>query len=118
MKTTLMSLIVMLGVSSAQAGVEMFDSNEFNNIISDNLKNEKALREQLRENAGVVDFRKEMNPDFSEKGRQLVGTIEADNVASPTSDYSKTNKDRSQKRLMEKNLKRVSQEIHDLNISQ
>ena len=118
MKTILMSLIVMFGVSSAQAGVEMFDSNEFNNIISDNLQNENALREQLRENAGVPDLKKEMNPDFSEKGRQLVGTVEADNVASPTTDYKRSTKDRSQKRLMEKSLKRVSQEIRDLEISQ
>lgn len=117
MKSVFMSLVMVLSFSTAQAGVEMFDSNEFNAIISDSLKAETDLREQLRENAGVPNLKEELNPDFSKKGRQLVGTVEAENVASPTSDYKQAGKDRSQKRLMEKNMKRVSQEIQDLDLS-
>ncbi len=105
--------LLVFSAGTAMAGVEKFDSDEFNSIISDNLKAEKELREQLRANAGVPDLKKEMNPDFSEKGRQLVGVVEAESVASPTSDYTKRSKDRSSKRLLEKNMKRVSQEIRD-----
>jgi hypothetical protein len=94
------------------AGTERFNSEEFNAIIKGNLQAEKELREQLRVNAGVPDLKKEMNPDFAEAGRQIVGVVEAENVAAPTTvEFPAAKKERIQKKLFQRNLKRVSAEI-------
>lgn len=110
--------LVVLSVNSALAGTGKFNSDDFNSIISESLKSEADLREQLRANAGVPDLKKELNPNFAEKGRRLVGTIEAENVAAPSSDYKQVKNDRTEKRVFEKSLKRVSQEIRDLEKSE
>lgn len=110
---------ILLGVfalsTQAMAGVQKFNSNEFNDIISENLKAEQDLREQLRVNAGVPDMKKEMNPNFAEKGREIVGVAAAESIAAPTTEHGfQGRRDTSEKTLQKKNLQRVSEEIREL----
>lgn len=117
MKTSLKILTVMSILTTSTftfAGTGKFDSDAFNSIITESLQAESDLREQLRVNAGAPDLKKELNPDFAEKGKRLAGTIEAEDVAAPTSDYSVKKSDRQGRKLYEKSLKRLSQEIKDL----
>ena len=113
MKTSLLHFAItasLLALSpSLWAGVEKFNSDEFNSIITDNLKAEKDLNTQLETNTGIPDFEKQVHPDYT---RQVVGIVEAESVASPTTDHVVPRRDHSNsKQLFEKNLKRVSQEL-------
>lgn len=110
---------ILLGIfalsTQASAGVQKFNSNEFNDIISENLKAEQDLREQLRVNAGVPDMKKEMNPDFAEKGREIVGVAAAENIAAPTTNHGHHGRrDDAEKRVQQGNLQRISQEVQEL----
>ena len=94
------------------AGVDKFDSSEFNSIINDNLKAEKNLNNELQANTGIPDMEKEINTPANSKGRELVGVVEAEELVSPTTDHRLAKKDRSDKVLQQKSFKRVSQEIN------
>lgn len=111
-----LNIFIILGVIAASfqasAGVGRFNSDEFNAIISENLKAESELREQLRQNAGVPDLSKEMNPNFAEKGRELVGIAPSENIAAPTTDHREARKDRAvEKKALENSMERVSEEM-------
>ena len=88
-------LMAMFAPKSVWAGVEKFNSDEFNAIIQENLQAEQDLHNQLRQNAGVPDLRKEMNPHM-------------------TTDHKVQKTDKTDKRLMDRNLKRLSQEIQTI----
>ena len=107
-------LMAMFAPKSVWAGVEKFNSDEFNAIIQENLQAEQDLHNQLRQNAGVPDLRKEMNPNFADKGREIVDVVGAENVVSMTTDHKVQKTDKTDKRLMDRNLKRLSQEIQTI----
>lgn len=108
------SMIIVLVSHGVQAGVEKFNSDEFNAIISENLQAEQDLRNQLSADAGVPEMQAAESPAKGE----VVGVMEEENVIVPT-DLRPTvaAKDKSQKKLLEKNLKRVSQEIESLDLA-
>ena len=117
MKQTLLVgalLIACFAPKSVFAGVEKFNSDEFNAIIQENLAAEQDLHNQLRQNAGIPDLRKEMNPNFAEKGREIVGVVGAENVVSLTTEHKKVSPEKRDREMMDRNLKRLSQEIQTI----
>lgn len=106
---------LLVASTQSMAGVQKFNSNEFNDIISENLKAEQDLREELRVNASIPDMKKEMNPNFAEKGRELVGVAAAENIAAPTTNHGHHGRrDDTEKHVQRGSLQRVSEEIMEL----
>ena len=113
MKVMMMAGLLILA-SQAHAGVESFDSSEFNSIITDSMKNEKDLRTTLHENAGAKDTREQIAQEYKPEDGRVVGVVQGQEVVSPTSSLWHNQNDKSQKKMMDRQNNRVSEELDSL----
>lgn len=107
---TLAALLLTLA-QAASAGVQKFNSSEFNDIISDSLKEENSLRTQLRANAGMPNLRKELDSQFEKKERRVVGIIEGESRVSPTTNFATGPGQRAKKKSDRGDLQRLANEL-------
>lgn len=117
MKTGMMILAGMiLSGSVAFAGVEKFNSDEFNDIIAENLKAEQSLQNELQAGTGVPSTKGNL---ARKPGKKIVERFDsegvAESVAAPTTNFVwSKHQDETRKPLMKKDLKRISAEIQEL----
>lgn len=112
MKTLMTVLLVLITTTSifAQAGTSTLiktEREDFNALIAEGLEGQKVLREELRAQAGLGDRERHWTTDLKETGRQLVGTLDSEQIVAPTTNYVRQKppvvsaSDISQKRMAE-----------------
>ena len=120
MKKFSMMIVAMISLSvssSCWAGLSGFNTDAFNEVINENMKNEKQIREELRENAGFV------KDDFGvmKKGQKEVVDMRSsrDVINVPTDtllkDTTSKKKNENNIKLEQDKQKRIAEEINQLN---
>lgn len=118
LKLSLASLVLasVFGLT-AQAGTSNLiktEREDFNAIIQEGLDSQKQLRKELRENAGMPQTERNWADDINETGRQLMGTVEAEQIVSPTTRFVRQKPVRPT--LQERNQERVADEFESLEL--
>lgn len=85
-----LSLILTLAAFSSFAGTSNLvktDREDFGALIAEGVEAQKELRQELRVKAGLPELEHHWTKDINESGRVIVGTVEAEQVVSPTTNY-------------------------------